>query len=214
MEASVLMITADLVAAFEQFVYNRRSMSLSVSNLIQYPFTEFDALIKPHLLLSQTNIFDFSHLDSKLSNAASQYRLLQIIRENRIVDSFVGFSCFSHPPYPRKTLSPQTELTLDEVYFGINKFGNKQVIPVISLGKEQPLWLSMALRICESYYAEYASDTCHPIITQFLTEKVIAFWVFEFSQNHFALETEKHYRLVRPDELSKEELAGYRKIEE
>lgn len=195
-------------------MYNGCSMSPTVSTLIRYPFTEFDALIKPHSLLSQTYIFDFSNLDSDSSNEASQYRLLQIIRENRIVDSFVGFSCFSLPPHPRKTLSSQAQLTIDEMYFGIDKFGHKQVMPVVSLGKEQPLWLSMALRIWESYYAEYASDTCHPIITRFITEKVIAFWVFELSQNHFGLETERHYRLVRPDELTKEEMAGYLALQE
>jgi hypothetical protein len=51
---------------------------------------------------------------------------------------------------------------------------------------------------------------CLPIAAQFMANNLIALFVFEQNNDDIAVSAERHYRLVKPDELSVEELANYR----
>jgi hypothetical protein len=50
---------------------------------------------------------------------------------------------------------------------------------------------------------------CRPIAAQFMADNLIALFEFEQSKDGIKVASEKHYRLVKPDELSSEELYGY-----
>ncbi|HEX5151731.1 MAG TPA: hypothetical protein VFW07_09790 [Parafilimonas sp.] len=51
---------------------------------------------------------------------------------------------------------------------------------------------------------------CKPIAAQFMANGAIALFEFELTENGIAIISEKHYRLVRPEELSFEELEAYK----
>jgi hypothetical protein len=53
--------------------------------------------------------------------------------------------------------------------------------------------------------------TCRSIAAQFMDADLIAMFEFELTKTEVAIVSEKHYRLVSPDELSPEELAVYGK---
>jgi hypothetical protein len=50
-----------------------------------------------------------------------------------------------------------------------------------------------------------------PIAAQFIDPTIIALFEFELTKKGVRISNEKHYRLVPPDQLSPEELEGYRK---
>jgi hypothetical protein len=50
---------------------------------------------------------------------------------------------------------------------------------------------------------------CRPIAAQFMGDNLIALFEFEQSQDGIKVSSEKHYRLVKPDELSPDELQSY-----
>jgi hypothetical protein len=50
---------------------------------------------------------------------------------------------------------------------------------------------------------------CRPIAAQFIDKNLIALFEFEQSKDGIKVTSEKHYRLVKPDELSPEELQSY-----
>jgi len=50
---------------------------------------------------------------------------------------------------------------------------------------------------------------CRPIAAQFIDKNLIALFELEQSKDGIKVTSEKHYRLVKPDELSPEELQSY-----
>lgn len=50
---------------------------------------------------------------------------------------------------------------------------------------------------------------CRPLAAQFMENGVIAMFEFEQAESDIRVAAEKHYRLVRPEELSAEELTLY-----
>lgn len=63
------------------------------------------------------------------------------------------------------------------------------------------------MAVCE---AKFSHLICRPLAAQFMPSGVIAMFEFERDGDEIRVSSEKHYRLVRPDELSAEELAQYR----
>lgn len=58
--------------------------------------------------------------------------------------------------------------------------------------------------------AKFNGLICRPIAAQFMDEGVIALFAFEQGKSGVAMSTERHYRLVAPEELSQADLAAYR----
>ena len=52
---------------------------------------------------------------------------------------------------------------------------------------------------------------CRPIATQFMADGVIAMFSFEKGSKGIAVTSEKHYRLVSPEKMTRKDLEDYRK---
>jgi len=61
--------------------------------------------------------------------------------------------------------------------------------------------------------SKFPSLICHPIAAQFISQDLIALFALEKAPEGVRVLVEKHYRLVPPDRLSKEELEAYRRHE-
>ena len=59
--------------------------------------------------------------------------------------------------------------------------------------------------------AKFPKLICRPIAAQFMDGGVIAKFEFEETESGIGISAEKHYRLVRPDEVSAEELDMYQR---
>ena len=57
---------------------------------------------------------------------------------------------------------------------------------------------------------KFPSLICRAIGAQFMQDNLIALFEFEESPSGIVLVSEKHYRLVPPDELTPEDLNAYR----
>lgn len=62
--------------------------------------------------------------------------------------------------------------------------------------------------------AKFPDLLCRPVAAQFLGDDLIALFEFERSEQGIAVTAEKHYRLVPPEEISREELLAYSKRQE
>jgi hypothetical protein len=63
------------------------------------------------------------------------------------------------------------------------------------------------MAVCQ---AKFPDLICRPLAAQFMQNGVIAMFEFEQGEDGIRVSSERHYRLVRPDELSAEELVNYR----
>ena len=57
--------------------------------------------------------------------------------------------------------------------------------------------------------AKFPSLICRPIAAQFMDDSLIALFEFEQNNDRISIVTEKHYRLVAPESISKSELESY-----
>lgn len=59
---------------------------------------------------------------------------------------------------------------------------------------------------------KFPSLICRPIAAQFVDANLIALFEFAPAKPLLKIQEEKHYRLVSPDQLSREELEQYREL--
>ncbi len=64
-----------------------------------------------------------------------------------------------------------------------------------------------AIALCSEKFSDLIAI---PIAAQFMADNLIALFQVEETENGLAVAAEKHYRLVRADALSSEEIQNYR----
>jgi hypothetical protein len=140
--------------------------------------------------------------------------LLAKVRYNRLVDIFTGLTCYSLQNHLRTTVPQMGQVETDEMYVGLDKRGAHYVIPVQAKGGNDKLGIVQIEQDFAVCAHRYPALICRPIAAQFMAEDVIA--MFEFAQNSdgVGVYSEKHYKLLPPNEVTDEDLLAYReKIE-
>jgi hypothetical protein len=102
------------------------------------------------------------------------------------------------------------QVETDEIYVGVDRRGAHYVFPVQAKGgrdRQNIVQIEQDFAVCA---VKFPQLICRAIGTQFMQDDLIALFEFEQSQNGIALVSEKHYRLVPPDELTLEDLSAYR----
>ena len=135
--------------------------------------------------------------------------LLARVRYNRLIDIFMGLVCYSLQNHLRTTVEKR-QMETDELYVGIDKRGVQYVIPVQAKRGNDRLsivQIEQDMDVCKS---KFPALVCRPVGAQFMKDNVIALFEFEPSQDRVAVSSEKHYRLVPPEAVTEEDLAGYR----
>jgi hypothetical protein len=135
--------------------------------------------------------------------------LLAILRYNRLVDIFLGITCYSLHSNLRTTISGCGQIETDEIYVGVNGQWRQYVIPVQVKRKNKGIGIvqiEQDMAVCE---AKFPSLTCRPVAAQFMENDLIALFEFERSEGVMSIKDEKHYRLVPNDMLSDEEIKAY-----
>jgi hypothetical protein len=135
--------------------------------------------------------------------------LLATIRYNRLIDIFTGVTCYSLQNHLRTTAPGIGQVETDEVYIGIDKRGVHYVFPIQAKsgsGKIGIIQVKQDLAVCA---AKLPNLICRPIAAQFARRDVIALLEFEQTEEGVQLSSEKHYQLVRPEDLTPDELQLY-----
>ncbi|MGA2066173.1 MAG: hypothetical protein ABSG86_14455 [Thermoguttaceae bacterium] len=142
---------------------------------------------------------------------SDEQALLAKLRYNRLIDIFSGVSCYSLQSHLRTTVADLGQVETDEIYIGVDRRGAHYVFPVQAKGGRDKISIVQIMQDFALAREKFPLLLSRPIAAQFMEDDVIALFEFEESKRGLAILREKHYRLVRPEELTAEELAAYRR---
>lgn len=141
---------------------------------------------------------------------SDEQALLAKVRYNRLVDIFTGVTCYSLQNHLRTTVSAMGQVETDEIYIGVDKKGVQYVIPVqAKSGKDKlsVVQIEQDMAVCAE---KFPSLVCRPLGAQFMPNDVIALSEFESGDQGIGVASEKHYKLVPPEEVTEDDLRAYR----
>jgi hypothetical protein len=189
----------------EGFEWIIRPAGRALYNFVLIKQTSF----KPNENLAETKIPDATPGIISRYAMSDEQALLAKVRYNRLVDIFTGLTCYSLQNHLRTTVPEIGQVETDEVYIGIDKKGVHYFIPVQAKGKTDKLGQVQIEQDFAIAASKFPKLICKPVAAQFMTNGVIALFEFESNDGVVAIVSEKHYRLVGPDELTDEELEKY-----
>jgi len=140
--------------------------------------------------------------------------LLAKLRYNRLIDIFTGVTTYSLQSHLRTTIPGLGQAETDEIYVGIDRRGVHYIFPVQAKGGKDKLGvvqIEQDFAICQE---KFPSLICRPIATQFMRNEVIALFEFQEAEEGIRISSEKHYKLVPPEDMSETELKNYQKRSE
>jgi hypothetical protein len=209
-------------------LYSFRYRAALPQSIIEKAPAGFEWIIRPAgralyklVLIKQTDFKPSEHLaETKIPDSTpgiiSKYTmndeqaLLAKIRYNRLIDIFTGLTCYSLQNHLRTTVHGIGQVETDEIYIGIDKKGVHYFLPVQAKGKSDKLGVVQIEQDFAMGVDKFPLLTCKPIAAKLMNNGVIALFEFELSDYEVVVISEKHYRLVLPNELSVEELLKYK----
>lgn len=165
--------------------------------------------IAPSSILAETKIPDSTPGVITQYSMNDEQSLLAKLRYNRLIDVFTGLACYSLQNHLRTTLRDGSQIETDEIYIGIDKRGAHFVLPVQAKGGKDKIGIVQIEQDFEMCALKFPQLICRPVAAQFMEDNLIALFEFEQGNDGMMVTSEKHYRLVKPNELSPEELQSY-----
>lgn len=141
---------------------------------------------------------------------SDEQALLAKVRYNRLVDIFTGVACYWLQNHLRTTVPEMGQVETDEIYVGVDKKGAHYVFPIqAKAGKDRlsVVQIEQDMAVCA---AKFPLLICQPVAAQFMRDDVIALFELERAEETVAIVSEKHYKLVPPDEVTEADLQNYR----
>lgn len=170
-----------------------------------------DRPIAPNPRMTITKVADSTPGVVSMYTSSDEQALLAKVRYNRLIDLFTGLTCYSLQNHLRTTAPEMGQVETDEIYIGVNKAGAHFAIPVQAKGGNDQIGvvqIEQDIAVCAS---RFPALICRPVAAQFMAEDVIALFEFAEDENGVGVAWEKHYKLVKPSEISESDLAEYRK---
>lgn len=136
--------------------------------------------------------------------------LLAKVRYNRLIDIFLGVTCYSLQNHLRTTVPDIGQVETDELYVGIDKKGAHYIVPIQAKGGSDKLsivQIEQDFAVCSH---KFPLLICRPVAAQFMQEDVIALFEFEEGDKGVGITSEKHYKLVPPEDVTEADLQTYR----
>lgn len=168
------------------------------------------ARILPNELMSETKIPEATPGLVIKYTGEDEQALLAKLRYNRLIDIFTGVSSFSLQNHLRTTVRGVGQVETDEIYVGVDKKGVHYVFPVQAKGHNDMIGIAQVEQdflVCETKFPDLI---CIPIAAQFMQNNLIALFAFEKSDGNVSLTSERHFRLVPPDDVSRDDLELYK----
>ena len=167
--------------------------------------------VSPRLDMAATKIPDATPGIIEKYALSDEQALLAKLRYNRMVDTFTGVTCYSLQSHLRTTAPGVGQVETDEIYIGVDRKGAQYVFPVQAKGgrdRQSVVQIEQDMAICASKFPHLI---CRPLAAQFMADEVIALFEFGTQGQQIAVLSEKHYKLVPPEEVTAEDLAAYRR---
>lgn len=177
----------------------------------RYSFTAFEkTFIEPSLQRAETKIPDATPGVIGLYALSDEQALLAKLRYNRLVDIFTGVTCYQLQSHLRTTVPDMGQVETDEIYIGVDRRGAHYVVTVQAKGGKDKLGVVQIVQDFALARAKFPSLQAVPIAAQFMEDDLIAMLSFENTDDGPRVASERHYRLVPPDEVTEEDLEAYR----
>jgi hypothetical protein len=141
---------------------------------------------------------------------SDEQALLAKVRYNRLVDIFTGVTCYSLQNHLRTTAPNIGQVETDEVYVGLDKKGANYVFPIQAKSGKDRLSVVQIEQDIAMCAAKFPLLICRPIATQFLRADVIALFELQTGEDGIRIVSERHYKLVPPEEVTEADLQNYR----
>jgi hypothetical protein len=136
--------------------------------------------------------------------------LLAKLRYNRLIDVFTGVTCYPLQSHLRTTVRGLGQVETDELYVGIDRRGAQYIFPIQAKGKTDKLGIVQIEQDFALCAAKFPDLICDPIGAQFVSEDLIALFAFEQTSTGIGVSSERHYRLVAPENVTPADLQTYR----
>ncbi len=162
--------------------------------------------ITPNPRLSKIKILDATPEIIRRYALNDEQALLAVLRYNRLIDTFLGFTCYSLQNHLRTTVKGIGQVETDELYVGVSKDGKQYIVPVQAKGRTDQLGIvqiEQDFAVCESKFPDLLS---RPVAAQFIQDDLIALFEFEKNGKLVTIREEKHYQLVSNTDLPQEEI--------
>ncbi len=172
--------------------------------------TRTDARILPDPLMTVTKIPDATPGIVAKYALDDEQALLTKLRYNRLIDIFTGVVCYSLQNHLRTTVPNFGQVETDELYVGVDRKGEHYVFPVQAKGGNDELGVVQIEQDVALCAHKFPDLTCRAVAAQFMVSEVIALFEFEFVEGQVRKVSERHYKLVLPEELTQEDVALYR----
>jgi hypothetical protein len=164
----------------------------------------------PNSSLAQIKVPDSTPGVISLYALSDEQALLAKLRYNRLIDIFTRVACYSLQSHLRTAVPDMGQVETDEIYVGVDRRGAHYVFPVQAKGGKDKLATVQILQDVALCKHKFPLLICRPIGAQFLTQEVIALFEFQQTKEGIRIASEKHYRLVPPDEIDESDLQTYR----
>jgi len=169
------------------------------------------ARILPSPMMAQTKVPDATPGIIDRYALDDEQALLARLRYNRLIDIFTGLTCYSLQSHVRTMVPDMGQVETDEIYVGIDKRGAHHVLPVEAKSAADRIGIVQIEQDFAVCAAKFSSLIARPVAAQFMPDNVIAMFEFERTTSEIAVSNERHYTLVPPEDLTREELENYRK---
>ncbi len=177
----------------------------------QYRFVAVtDRPIAPTAMLAETKVPDATPGVIAKYASADEQGLLAKMRYNRLLDVFTGITCYSLQNHLRTTVPGLGQVETDEIYVGLDRRGVHYVFPVQAKGGKDKINIVQIEQDAALCAHKFPALICRPVAAQFMRDDLIVLFDFEEGENGLALSSERHYRLVPPEEITEADLETYR----
>ena len=135
--------------------------------------------------------------------------VLARIRYNRLIDIFLGITSYSLQNHLRTAIKKLGQVETDEIYVGVDKRGVHYVVPVQAKGGNDKLsrvQIEQDFALCAD---KLPSLICRPVGAQITRDDLIVLFELVQQGDEIRVASEKHYKLVPPEDVTEEDLARY-----
>lgn len=202
---------APLPESIKKTASKGRTWDIQPAGRSRYRFVQVpDKPLVPNKNLMETKIPDCTPGIIAKYAFKDEQALLAKVRYNRLVDIFTGVTCYSLQNHLRTTVRGVGQVETDELYVGVDKKGVHYVFPIQAKGGKDRLsrvQVEQDFGVCRE---KFPGLICRPVGVQFKQDDVVAMFEFEKDKDRIGIASEKHYKLVPPDEVTEADLKAYR----
>lgn len=161
--------------------------------------------ILPNESMVVTKIPDATPEIIAASAQGDEQALLALIRYNKLIDIFLGITAYSLQNHLRITVKEIGQVEIDEIYVGVDRFGQQYVIPVQAKGHNDEIGITQPeqdLAVCAEKWPNMAA---RPVAVQFMSGGVIALFELVRQDGCIRIARESHYKLVPYGDISQKD---------